>query len=91
MRWQEKIPNGKLVSVEVWVGDERVEKVRITGDFFLHPEEKIDEIERSLEGLPVSSDDAEVRAKIEAALENAELVGVSAEDLARIFRRAVKG
>jgi len=91
MRWEEKIPGGKLVCVEVTADGETVAKVRISGDFFLHPEEKIDEIERSVEGLPLSSGEAEIKARIEAVLEKAELVGVSAGDLARMFRKAVDG
>jgi len=91
MRWEEKIPGGKLVCVEVSADGERVGKVRISGDFFLHPEEKIEEMERSLEGLPISSGEVEIRTKLEAALGNAALVGVSPEDLARMFRKAVDG
>ena len=91
MRWEEKISGGKLVCVEVSADGETVAKVRISGDFFLHPEEKIAEIERSFEGIPLSSGEAEILARLEAALGAAELVGVSAGDLARMFRKAVDG
>lgn len=91
MRWDEKIPNGKLVSMEVWAENGRVGKVRISGDFFLHPEEKIDDVERALEGLPLLSDERAVAARITAALDRARLVGASAEDLARIFLKAAGG
>ncbi len=93
MRCQEKIPAGKLVCVEVWT--ERgpdclsVGRVEITGDFFLHPEEAVADLERSLAGLPVPCDEADVRARISAALGNATLLGASADDFARIFMKAV--
>jgi len=89
VRCEEKITNGKLVAVEVWSSGGTVSRARITGDFFLHPEEAIDAVERSLEGLPLSAGEAEITARIRAALGGSELIGASADDFARIFRKAV--
>lgn len=91
MRCEEKVPNGKLVCLSVEAEDGHVKKVIITGDFFLHPEETIESIERSLEGVPLDMDEAEVASRIGASLEGAQLIGATAEDLARIFKRAVSG
>ena len=89
MRCEEKVPNGKLVCVSVEAQDGQVAEVRITGDFFLHPEETIENVERSLEGVTVDIDEAEAASRIGAALEGAQLIGATAEDLARIFKKAV--
>lgn len=95
MRCQEKIPAGKLVCVEVWTergqGGLIVGRVEITGDFFLHPEDAVADVERSLAGLPLPCDEADVRARICAALGNATLIGASPEDLARMFMKAAEG
>lgn len=90
MRCEEKITNGKLVAVEVWAESGLVSRAKITGDFFLHPEEAIEAAERSLAGLPISSTEAEVASRLRASLQGCELIGATAEDFARIFVRAVR-
>ncbi len=45
-----KVREGKLVKVEVEY-DEVIRKIKITGDFFLHPEEILEKIEKSTLGL----------------------------------------
>jgi hypothetical protein len=46
-----KVPNGKLLKVTVEFKDDIIEKVQIKGDFFIHPEESIDELETTLKGI----------------------------------------
>ncbi|MBN1170521.1 biotin--protein ligase [Candidatus Micrarchaeota archaeon] len=87
MRYEEKVPNGKMVCFDVECKEGKTTKVLITGDFFLHPEDAIAGIEKSLTGI--SADCTEIQQKISGALGNAELIGATPEDLARIFRKAV--
>jgi lipoate-protein ligase A len=89
MRCEEKIPGGKLIAIEVWASGDTVTRAKITGDFFLHPEEKIGEAEDALRGIPLSTGEAEVAGKIRAALGGSQLIGASADDFARVFVRAV--
>lgn len=65
--------------------------VRLTGDFFLHPEEALERIEGALEGIPLETSEGEVESRIAKALDGAQLIGASPADLARIFRKAVSG
>jgi len=46
-----KVPNGKLLKVTVEFEGNVIEKVQIKGDFFIHPEESIDELETTLKGV----------------------------------------
>jgi hypothetical protein len=46
-----KVPNGKLIKVTVDHEKERIIKVRIRGDFFIHPEESIDDLELALKDV----------------------------------------
>jgi hypothetical protein len=46
-----KVPNGKLLKVTVEFEENTIEKVQIKGDFFIHPEESIDELETTLKGV----------------------------------------
>jgi lipoate-protein ligase A len=43
-----KVPNGKLIKVTVEHEDDVIVKIKITGDFFIHPEESIDDLELAL-------------------------------------------
>jgi len=83
-----KVAGGKLVEAEVEASGGRITRVRITGDFFAHPEEVIEEVERRLVGAPVQP--SEVLTRIRSTLEeaNAVLVGVSAEDVAEVVLKA---
>ena len=47
-----KVPGGKLLRAFTTLREGRIEEVRITGDFFMHPEEVLEELERRLRGTP---------------------------------------
>ena len=83
------MPNGKMVCFSVETDDGKISNVRITGDFFLHPEDKIDDIEDSLEGLPKDVSEKTAASSIRSALGDAQLIGATPEDFARVFRRAI--
>ena len=46
-----KVPNGKLLKVNLNIKDNKIEQLKILGDFFLYPEEAITKIEDSLIGI----------------------------------------
>ena len=46
-----KVPNGKLIKVTVEYEKEIINNVQIRGDFFIHPEESIDDLELALKGI----------------------------------------
>ncbi|UCE75149.1 MAG: hypothetical protein JSV56_05445 [Methanomassiliicoccales archaeon] len=46
-----KVPNGKLLKVTVESENDKIEKVLIRGDFFIHPEESLDDLELALSGM----------------------------------------
>ncbi len=87
----EKVPGGKLVRIKVKF-DDFIEDVRITGDFFLHPEQCIDEIENSLRNTPVDFQDDVITDKINEILEKegAELIGIDSKTLSRTLKLAIE-
>ena len=87
----EKIPGGKLVRVKVTY-DDVINDIKITGDFFLHPEDAIDDIEKSLFGIKASSDESVISKIISEVVNsgNVELVGITPESLAKVIRSAIK-
>lgn len=79
-----KVTGGKLVRVKVDAEDV-IQAVKINGDFFLHPEDALPAIEKSLAGMPSTSSASDLAQKIHEALaaQKAAFLGVSAEDIAQ--------
>ena len=87
----EKVVGGKLVRVKVTY-DDVITDVKITGDFFLHPEEKIEDIEKSLFGVKVNADEKVFVEIINDVVKenNIELIGVTPEAIAKVIKEAIK-
>jgi len=51
-----KIPEGKLVKISLDFEEKKINSVRITGDFFLHPENGLELIEEGLQGTELEKD-----------------------------------
>ncbi|MCC7196809.1 biotin--protein ligase [Candidatus Peregrinibacteria bacterium] len=85
-----KVPGGKLLRLKIDAG-EKINTVSITGDFFLHPEESLPAIEKSLIGLSIQTPENILAEKIHAALseQKANFIGVSAEDIAQTIGEAI--
>lgn len=83
-----KVEGGKLIKVQLKKTENTIEKIKITGDFFLHPEEIIEEMEESLAGrlLNESSLTELIRALIEKR--EATLLGAFPEDFAKCIMMA---
>lgn len=91
MHGEFKVPGGKLVVVDLDVADGKLADVRVSGDFFLEPDEALPAIDAALTGLPVSTESAQLAAAVTAALpEGSVLLGFSAEAIATTVRRALK-
>ena len=88
----EKIAGGKLVRVEIDFSD-RVNFAKITGDFFMHPETVIEELDKSLRGVSATASESEIQEKIDGVLKANEvtLYGVTSADIARVAKAALSG
>ena len=86
-----KVPGGKLVKVKLSIAAKNsIESVQILGDFFLHPEEAILVIERTLAGVEL--DEAAIARAIENVLQEYEatIIGASSTDFAKAILQAAK-
>lgn len=85
-----KVPGGKLVKVDFSVQDDALHQVVVSGDFFLYPEETLEDIRASLEGLASATDEAGIAEHIRRQIDpGAELLGTSPEAIATAVRRAL--
>ncbi len=85
-----KTPGGKMVVVDFRVDDGVLRDVVVSGDFFLYPEEAIEPLTASLEGMPADRSADEMAQAVAAAIPaGAELLGSSPEAVAEAVRRAL--
>jgi lipoate-protein ligase A len=85
-----KIPGGKMLRVDV-AYDTQIETVKITGDFFLHPEETLELIQQTLTGYHLPIPKNELIKDIENLMleQKAEFIGASVVDLINILAEAL--
>ena len=67
------------VSLEYDEDSKIINSITITGDFFLYPEESLDELEASLIGIKLGNND--IKQKIEKCLNCSEAFGFDSESL----------
>jgi len=90
MHGEYKVPGGKLVVVDLDVVDDRLRDVRVSGDFFLEPDEALEAINAAIEGVPAAAEAHDIAAAVQARLpEGTVMLGVSAEAIGVAVRRAL--
>lgn len=89
--YSQKVNEGKIVKVEVDF-DDVIKGIKITGDFFMHPEEVLDDMEKSIVGLEkdVSIDLLVRKIRNIASEYDAQIIGISPESLASVIKEALK-
>ena len=87
-----KVPGGKLVVVDLEVDQQRISRAQVAGDFFLEPDEALEDINNALVGLPVSSSGEDIAGAVRGALSpDVVMMGFSPEAIATVVRRALTG
>lgn len=86
LRGELKVRGGKLVKCRFELKDGRIRGMKFTGDFFMYPEEKIEELEKMLEGKEAE----EAGGIINEFFSGVKSFGVSADDFIEVFTTAIK-
>ena len=83
-----KVPNGKLLKINLDLQDTRIQKISLRGDFFMYPEEAITDLEDFLCGQNI---DNNLSKLIEDFLvENqVQVYGFTAQDLEDILMQQI--
>ena len=90
MHGEYKTAGGKLVRVDFDVADGALRDVVVSGDFFLYPEEALDAITGSLQGLDAGLSEGDIAARVSSAIPvGTEWLGSSPEALAIAVRRGL--
>jgi len=74
-----KVPNGKLIRIKAELDNNTINTIKITGDFFLYPEDKLSSLEETLSGHLLNP--VTLQKTIESALESCEMVGISPKEI----------
>ncbi len=86
-----KIPQGKLVRISLDFDTTILQDIKICGDFFIHPEETVEEMERALYHLPVEATEMRIKHLLDRAVEtkHAQLIGVNTASVAKLIHEAI--
>lgn len=76
-----KVPNGKLLKIQLDYDNDCINSVKITGDFFAYPEEAIETMENELKNIKLNRQ--ELMEKISEIINknSIEFIGLDAEGL----------
>ena len=79
----------KLIRVLLKYDDEnKIQDIKITGDFFIHPEESLEKLESELIGVKI--DNESLVDAIEKGLKDSECFGFSSDDMVKAILDCVK-
>ncbi|MGH3654939.1 lipoate--protein ligase family protein [Glutamicibacter sp.] len=85
-----KVVGGKLVVVDLDTADGVITEVSLNGDFFLEPDDALDDLNDALRGLPADASHSTIRTAVTNNLrEGAVMFGFDADAVARVVRRAL--
>lgn len=85
-----KVVGGKLVVADLRVENGVITAASINGDFFLEPDEALEDLNAAIIGLPENVEHSVVREAVTAGLRNdAVMFGFDADAVARVVRRAL--
>jgi len=76
---------GKIVKIKIAYKQESelIHSIKITGDFFVHPEEVIEQLEQELCGVKLEKED--LKNKIKLVLKNSEFFGFEIDSLVDVI------
>lgn len=82
---------GKLVRIDV-AFDNAIREIKITGDFFLHPEETLDQIVSTLIGSEVPIQKEKITRELNYIFHNneAEMIGLSIDDIVNTLQEVTQ-
>ncbi|MEE8400760.1 MAG: lipoate protein ligase C-terminal domain-containing protein [Candidatus Hydrothermarchaeaceae archaeon] len=77
---------GGLIRVSL-EADEKINDILITGDFFIYPEESVEELEKALIG--VSTNESELLRVVKGFYENIEAMDIEPKDFVAAIKKAL--
>ncbi|WP_040159361.1 lipoyl protein ligase domain-containing protein [Nigerium massiliense] len=93
MHGEFKVRGGKLVAVDIETDDQVITSAHVFGDFFLEPDDALEDISGAIVGQPVNVSavalSQAIRARLDERTEPVELIGFDTDAVAIAVRRAL--
>ena len=83
-----KVPDGKLLKVRLKAEDGAIQEVVLLGDFFMHPEDALPELESQLVGLSLDSELLTSVIEEFLSINEVTLIGAAASDITKVILMA---
>lgn len=83
-----KVPNGKLLKILLEDDGGKILQIKITGDFFAHPEENIEKLEKALAGVIISAENLKILIENFLKETPTQLLGVDADSIVSTILQA---
>jgi lipoate-protein ligase A len=83
-RAEYKVPGGKLLAAESEAKGGKLLSVKLTGDFFMHPEYAIEELEEELKGIPLAKMGETIQGFFDSS--DVQLIGASPSDITHVVK-----
>ena len=82
-----KVRGGKLVRCIIEIKKGKIKKIKFSGDFFMHPEEKIEELEKRMIGIMFNEE--KIRKIFDEFFMEVEVIGASKEDFLNLIMKCL--
>ncbi len=85
-----KVAGGKMLRIEIDY-DDKIKRVILSGDFFMHPEEAITVIEKSIENISIKETNSFIKNVLDSAVarNKIQLIGFATSDIAEALKEAM--
>jgi len=82
-----KVPGGKLLRARLHIEAHTITRIMLTGDFFMHPEHALEDLETRLTAIPLDAN--VIRAQVQAFFEtDVQVIGAGVEDFVSVIMKA---
>ena len=81
-----KIKGGKTVKLDVVIDDGKIRDIVISGDFFVYPQEALEELENKLKGCSLN----EAKSILKEYAGRVTVLGFTLDDVAELLEKAFK-
>ncbi|MEA2053976.1 MAG: lipoate protein ligase C-terminal domain-containing protein [Candidatus Thermoplasmatota archaeon] len=83
-----KVKGGKLLKCSLDIKDGKIGKIKITGDFFMYPEEKIEELEKMLVGNDANEE--KIKSTVDEFFSGVTIFGASKENFVELVMMTIR-
>lgn len=83
-----KVKGGKLIKCIIEIEGNEIKKIKFSGDFFMHPEEKIEELEKRICGITLN--EGKIRKIFDEFFMEVEVIGAHKEDFLNLIMKCLE-